>query len=178
MQPEKHRPEILMRTKYFLTIIGIIILIIGVTYLISDRNTLEENPNYQPITYFDPNRNAQQDLVHAIEEAKRSDRNILLDIGGDWCVWCKKLDAFFEENSDINNFMNQNYVILKINYSKENKNEEFLSQFPPIGGYPHLFVLDTQGKLLHSQNTGELESGDQHDREKVYAFLKAWVPGE
>ncbi len=72
--------------------------------------------------------------------------------------------------------MHQNYVVLKINYSKENKNAAFLAQFPKIAGYPHLFVLNTKGKLLHSQNTGDLESGKQHDREKVFAFLKQWAP--
>ena len=64
---------------------------------------------------------------------------------------------------------------MKVNYSKENKNEEVLSQYPRIAGYPHLFVLDSDGKLLHSQDTGELESGDHHDRDKVFNFLKEWA---
>ncbi|MGE5810097.1 MAG: thiol-disulfide isomerase, partial [Ignavibacteria bacterium] len=63
----------------------------------------------------------------------------------------------------------------KINYSKENENKKFLSKYPKIPGYPHLFVLDENGKLLHSQNTSELEKGRGHDREKVFAFLKEWA---
>jgi hypothetical protein len=51
-----------------------------------------------------------------------------------------------------------------------------LSRYPKIPGYPHLFVLDSTGKFLHSQGTGELEVGDHHDREKVLSFLKAWAP--
>jgi hypothetical protein len=64
---------------------------------------------------------------------------------------------------------------VKINYSPENKNQKVLRQFPKIPGYPHFFVLDGNGKLLHSQNTGELESGKHHDREKVFAFLRKWA---
>jgi len=132
-------------------------------------------PQYQPVTHFNPNRDVHLDLLNAIKEAQRSERHILLDVGGDWCVWCKKLDRFFNENSDINKFMHANYVVMKVNYSPENKNENFLSQYPKISGYPHFFVLNQNGQLIHSQETGSLESGDKHDRDEVFAFLKKWT---
>ena len=72
--------------------------------------------------------------------------------------------------------MQKNFVVVKVNYSKENKNEKFLSQYPKIPGYPHLFVLESTGKFLHSQGSGDLESGDHHDHDKVFEFLKKWAP--
>jgi hypothetical protein len=66
--------------------------------------------------------------------------------------------------------------MVKVNWSPENKNEAVLSQYPKIPGYPHLFVLDATGKLVRSQDTGELEAGKGHDPEKVRAFLKRWAP--
>lgn len=131
---------------------------------------------YIPVTKFDPARDAAKDIEAAIAEAKKSDRLVLLDVGGDWCIWCKKLDSFFEENQDIKEYMDRNFVVLKINYSKENKNEAVLSRYPEIPGYPHIFILDSNGELIHSQNTGELESGDYHDREKIFNFLKKYAP--
>ena len=131
---------------------------------------------YVPVTQFDPTRDAVKDIADAIVEAKRTGKRILLDVGGDWCIWCHKLDSFFEENQDINEFLHENFIVVKINYSKENKNEAVLSQYPKVAGYPHLFVLDSDGILLHSQNTGDLESGDHHDRDKIFTFLKAWAP--
>ena len=50
-----------------------------------------------------------------------------------------------------------------------------LSKFPKINGYPHLFVLDKTGKLIHSQDTGLLETGPDHDPAKVIPFLRKWV---
>ena len=64
---------------------------------------------------------------------------------------------------------------MKINYSEENKNEKFLSQYPKVDGYPHFFVLDKNGKLLYSQNTGLLEKEKSYDREKFMTFLKKWT---
>ena len=60
--------------------------------------------------------------------------------------------------------------------SPENENKKVLSKYPKIAAYPHLFVLDNTGKLLHSQDTGKLETGDRHDPAKVIPFLKKWAP--
>jgi thiol:disulfide interchange protein len=125
---------------------------------------------------FDPARDPAKDLAAAMERASKSGQRILLDVGGEWCSWCHKLDAFFQANNDVAAFLHQHFIVVKVNFSKENPNEKFLSQFPAIKGYPHLFVLGPDGKLLHSQNTGELESGDHHDHDKVFAFLEKWAP--
>ncbi len=124
---------------------------------------------------FDPARDPSADVATATKITAKENKKILLDVGGEWCIWCHKLDKFFEDNKDVSDFLHANYIVVKVNYSKENKNEKFLSAFPEIKGYPHLFVLDNNGKLLHSQDTGDLESGNHHDHDKVLKFLKAWA---
>ncbi len=42
---------------------------------------------------FDPSRDAQKDINNAIVEAKKLDKRILLDVGGEWCIWCHRLDS-------------------------------------------------------------------------------------
>ncbi|HCV43126.1 MAG TPA: thiol-disulfide isomerase [Bacteroidetes bacterium] len=125
---------------------------------------------------FDPGRDAAKDIQNATAEAKQTGKRVLLDVGGEWCIWCHRLDTLFATHPDLNEFMHKNFVVVKVNYSKENKNEKVLSRYPKIPGYPHLFVLDSSGKLLCSQDTGELESGKGHDPDKVMSFLKKWVP--
>lgn len=125
---------------------------------------------------FDPSRNPGQDLKEALKEAKKTGKRILLDVGGEWCIWCHRLDQFFEDNTEINKYLQDNFIVMKVNYSPENKNEKFLSQYPKVAGYPHLFVLEKNGKFLHSQNTGDLEKGKGHDPEKILAFLQKWAP--
>jgi hypothetical protein len=63
---------------------------------------------------------------------------------------------------------------VKVNFSKENKNESFLSNYPKIEGYPHIFVLESDGAFLHSQDTGLLEKEKSYDKDKILAFLKEW----
>jgi hypothetical protein len=61
-----------------------------------------------------------------------------------------------------------------VNFSPDNENKAFLSRYPKVAGYPHLFVLDKTGKLLHSQDTALLESGKSYSRERMKAFLLKW----
>ena len=125
---------------------------------------------------FDPARDPVADLETAKVEARRGGKRILLDVGGQWCSWCHLLDAFVVGDAEIRSFRDANYVWMKVNYSEDNENAAFLSRFPAITGYPHLFVLEADGQLLHSQFTGELEKGKGYDRGKFFAFLRQWAP--
>lgn len=160
-------------TRHILCFVLTLGLALASPLAVNGRATAQET---KPREKFDPTRDAAKDIQTAMKEAKASGKRIILDVGGEWCSWCHKLDKFFEDNADVNEFMHANYVVVKVNYSKENKNEAVLSRYPPIKGYPHLFVLDAEGALLHSQDTGALESGNHHDRDKVFAFLKEWAP--
>lgn len=124
---------------------------------------------------FDPTRDAEKDIADAIKIATKHNKRIILDVGGEWCGWCKKLDEFFLTNQEAAQILRERYIVVKVNWSQENKNEKVLSKYPKIQGYPHLFVLDKTGKLLHSQDTGLLETGDHHDGGKVIPFLKKWA---
>lgn len=124
---------------------------------------------------FDPKRNPEQDLKTTVELAQKSGKRILLDVGGEWCIWCHRIDSFIQSHSEIKEFLSKHFIVIKVNYSKENKNEEFLSKYPTITGYPHFFILDSDGKLLHSQNTGELEKDKDYDEIKFMEFLKKWA---
>ena len=130
---------------------------------------------YVPVTIYDPKRDAETDIKEAVLEARRSGRRVLVDVGGEWCSWCHTLDRFFEQNPSLLEYREQNFVMLKINYSRENKNEKLLSRYPKIPGFPHFFILDEKGKLLRSQGTGELEEGRSYNLGKMLDFLKKWA---
>ena len=127
---------------------------------------------------FDPTEDPFEDLKVTVDEATKLNKRIILDVGGDWCVWCHRIDAFMHSTEEIESLLDEHFIILKINFSKENKNEKFLSQYPAIEGYPHFFVLEKDGSLLHSQNTGELEKDKDYDKDKFVAFLKKWKSGK
>jgi thiol:disulfide interchange protein len=130
-----------------------------------------------PPAKFEPARDPAQDLARAVAEAGRTGKRIILDVGGEWCSWCHILDKFIADHPELGTAIAQHYVWLKINMSPENENAAFLSKYPKIPGYPHLFVLDQDGTLLHSQDTVELEEGKTYNLGRVRGFLDRWKPG-
>jgi thioredoxin-related protein len=125
---------------------------------------------------FDPARDAAADVAHAVALAKASGKRVIVDVGGEWCTWCHIMDRFIAANDDVRAQIDAHYVWVKVNFSKENRNEALLGRWPRIRGYPHLFVLDARGALLHSQNTAALESGKGYDKQRFIAMLRAWAP--
>jgi thiol:disulfide interchange protein len=128
-----------------------------------------------PTARFDPARDAESDIKTAVAEAKRTNRRVILDVGGEWCGWCHTLDRYFADHPELRGYRDAHYVWLKINMSPENENQMVLSRYPHINGYPHLFVLDQDGKLLQSQDTSPLESGPSYDLDRMTAFLNKWA---
>lgn len=136
-----------------------------------------ELPNSALVDFYDPARNPADDLTQAIVIAQKENKRIMLELGGDWCIWCKYMDDFYETHADVLQARVENYVLVKINVSEENENLEFLSQFPEAAGYPHIYILESDGTFLHSQNTAELEDGtDSYAPEVFMAFLQQWAP--
>ena len=133
-------------------------------------------PAYQPVLQYDPKRDAAADIDAAVAEAKRSKRHVLVEVGGEWCGWCHRLEDYLKEKKKLNALLERNFVVVKVNYSPENENEEVLSRYPEVAGYPHFFVLDDQGKLLHSQDTAKLEKGKSYHARRFKRFLTRWGP--
>lgn len=121
---------------------------------------------------FDPARDGAADVAAAVTLAASEGKRVLVEVGGKWCTWCHVLDQFFSSEDDVRRLRDEHYVWVKVNWSPQNRNEALLSRWPRIQGYPHLFVLDETGRLIHSQATSELEAGKNYDRDKVLGFLR------
>ncbi len=126
---------------------------------------------------FDPTRDAARDLDRAIAQAKSSGKRVLVDVGGNWCSWCHEMERFIEAHPDLEALRDRYFVTVKVNWSPENQNTAVLSKFPRIPAYPHLFVLDSDGRLLQSQDTSKIEDGkSSYDLAKFTAFFEKWGP--
>ena len=124
---------------------------------------------------YDPKADPQADLQAALARASKDGKNVLMDVGGDWCGWCHRMDKFIVDSEQLRTLLAAKYVLVKVNYSDENKNERFLAQYPKIDGYPHIFVFDSTGKLLISKSTGDLEEGKSYNLERFREFLAKYA---
>lgn len=127
---------------------------------------------------YNPGANAKEDVANAVSKALKEGKNVLIQVGGNWCPWCIKLHKFMGADSELQKTLDENYVFVLVNHSKENKNEEVLESlgFPQRFGFPVLVVLDSKGKTIHIQDSGYLELDKSYDKAKLMRFLKLWTP--
>jgi len=133
-----------------------------------------ELPEYSRI--YDDKRDPFQDAKAAISLAQQTNRNVLIEIGGNWCTWCHKMDAFLEKNPEVYQSLHDEFVILKVNVSDSNENEAFMKALPPVLGYPHMYVSTAQGKMVLSKDTAELQEEGEYSVKQWLAFIEQWKP--
>lgn len=124
---------------------------------------------------YDPKADPKADFQAALARASKEGRNVLMDVGGEWCSWCHRMDKYLTEHEELRTLLEKDYVVVKVNFSEENNNERFLAQYPAIDGYPHIFVFDASGKLLISKSTGDLEEGKSYNLQRFEEFLTQYA---
>ena len=125
---------------------------------------------------YKPDDDAKKEIESAIKQAKESGKHVMLQIGGNWCVWCARFNDFVTNDKSLDSLLNANFVVYHLNYSKENKNLDVLKKYniPQRFGFPVFLVLNDKGELLHTQTSWYLEAGKGYDKEKVMAFFNDW----
>jgi thioredoxin-related protein len=129
-------------------------------------------PAYSKI--YDDQRDPFKDAAAALTLAQETNRQVLIEIGGNWCSWCHKMDAFLAKNPDVYEALHSQYVLLKISVSDSNENNDFMKSLPPVLGYPHMYVSTAQGKMILSKDTAELLTGNNYSKSQWLSFLSDW----
>jgi len=132
----------------------------------------------QDARIYNPDANVSAALSQGIVKAKAENKNLFLQVGGNWCPWCVKFHKMCSEDQDIKTLMGKSYIWILVNYSKENKNlaEMKKLEFPQRFGFPVFVILDSTGKRIHTQNSSYLEEGEGYSKKKVIDFLTQWTP--
>jgi thioredoxin-like negative regulator of GroEL len=80
----------------------------------------------------------------ACQEARQTNRPILIDVGAEWCAWCKKLDATSFRDPEVVRRVAGSYVAFHLDADKQ----EALVQKFQISSFPTLLVVSADGKIL------------------------------
>ena len=128
---------------------------------------------------YDPEADATADINKKLAEAKKENKFVLIQAGGNWCGWCIEFNRFTQEDTQIDSVIKSAFVVYHLNYSKENMNAAVFKKYdyPQRFGFPVFIILKADGSLLHLQDSGLLEDGKKsYDAKKVKNFLMLWSP--
>ncbi|MFZ4862865.1 thioredoxin family protein [Sphingobacterium sp. Mn56C] len=123
---------------------------------------------------YHPEADAQKDIDALVKQAQKEKKTVLIQAGGNWCVWCLRFNAYIQQTPSIHSLLEDKFLYYHLNFSKENKNEAVFQKYAPEGnklGYPFFIVLNQDGKTESIHDSGSLERGESYDEAKVLAFL-------
>jgi thiol:disulfide interchange protein len=120
---------------------------------------------------------AGADIEAALKQAKAAHKRVLVDFGGNWCPDCKVLDINLRK-PEAKALLDAHYVLVHVNVGDKGITDNFAIAerygIPLKKGVPALAVLDGDGRVVHSQKSGEFESMRKMDPGAVADFLKQW----
>lgn len=137
---------------------------------------------------YDEAADARQQIAAALSKAKKENRRVLVQWGGNWCSWCILLNNTMTSDPAIKKELSYEYDVVHVDAGQPaGKNIELAKSYGADlekHGFPFLTILDADGKAVANQETSSLEKKDAkgesvigegmgHDAKKVLAFLKA-----
>src|SRR5580658_7322506 len=124
-----------------------------------------------------PDTDANKEIAEALHAAAASHKRVILVFGGNWCFDCHVLDEAFH-SPEIAPTLNRSFVVAHIDIGQMDKNLDIAKKYdvPVERGVPVMAVLDSDGKLLFSQQQHEFSSARSMAPEDILAFLNKWKP--
>lgn len=127
---------------------------------------------------YHPEEDAAAGIKDAVKLAKEGHKNVFVQIGGNWCIWCARFHELSTSDPQIDSAFKANYIVYHLNYSKENENLPMLARFghPERFGFPVFVILNAEGTPVHIQNSSYLEQGKGYNKGQIISFLNDWSP--
>jgi thiol:disulfide interchange protein len=115
------------------------------------------------------------DIAAALKQARVEKKRVILDFGGDWCGDCQVLDIYMHQSPNTE-LLDKHFIVVHIDIGRMDHNVDVAEKYkvPIKKGVPALAILDSQGKLLYSQQRGDFENMRNMRSEDVTEFLKRW----
>jgi hypothetical protein len=126
---------------------------------------------------YPPNADAKAEIKEAVARAGREHKRVILIFGGNWCYDCHVLD-FALHQADLAPRVGRSFIVVHVDIGEGKKNPDLVKLYkvPIERGVPALAVLDSQGKLLYSQQHAEFQAARSMDPDDLIAFLDKWKP--
>jgi hypothetical protein len=142
----------------------------------SEATRLQQPTSTSKVIYA-PGLDAHTEIKEALARAGKEHKRVIVVFGANWCYDCHVLDLAFHR-ADVAGVLQHSYVVVHVDVGEGDKNQDIMQQYqvPMKKGIPALAVLDSNGKLLYSQQGGEFEKARSLAPEDLLAFLNKWKP--
>ncbi|MFN3858349.1 MAG: thioredoxin family protein [Caulobacter sp.] len=142
--------------------------------------TLAQLPKPLPKPYDEQATPAQAAAAidGALARAAKANRRVIVDLGGNWCSWCRMLAAVMEL-PNVRPFMAENFDVVMINFfgdkplNKQNQAALKRLSIADLDGVPWLVVMEPNGRILASSY--EVTDEDHETPQLMIDWIAQWA---
>lgn len=173
-------------TRVWLWLLVLVVVAAGAVYIFArkpaapaEENSTSAAPQgpttFVPQHIYSQTADPKTDIERGLAQAKREGKRVLLDFGGDWCGDCQVLDFYFHQPPNAQLLAN-NFVLVHIWIGQMDRNIDIAAKYgvPISRGVPALAILDSSGKVIYSQNSGQFADMRHMEASSVTDFLEKW----
>lgn len=108
-------------------------------------------------------------LSPMLEVAKQENKPIFMDFYTTWCAPCRMMDESLFADSEVTDFLNKNFVCLKIDAEKGNG--PMLREMFEVTGFPTFVFTDANGNVIKThRGTSSIEDFKKMARTALWKF--------
>ena len=121
---------------------------------------------------YDESANAPAQIQTSLQEAKVTNKPLLVVFGANWCGDCKVLDMSFKTGASAP-LIQQHFKMVKVNVGKFDRNLDIAEAYgvPLKKGIPAVAILSIDGKVIYATKTGELADARNMGDTAIYDFF-------
>jgi thiol:disulfide interchange protein len=126
---------------------------------------------------FDEAANADAQVDAAFARAKRSGKDVMIDLGGNWCADCRILSGLMER-PELHAFLASHYELVTVDVGRFNKNLQIPARFgitTRLEGVPAILVSTPDGKLLNAGRVSAIEDARHMTPQALADWLAQWT---
>ena len=130
---------------------------------------------FVPKHIYSETSDPKKDIAAGLAKAKQEHKRVILDFGGDWCGDCQVLDIYFHQPPN-QQLLGKNFVLVHVWIGHFDRNVDLAAKYgvPINKGVPALAVLNSDGKVIYSQGTGQFADMRHMESKSVTEFLSKW----
>ena len=110
----------------------------------------------------------------AFEQARATNKRVLIDFGANWCPDCRML-AGVMQLSQVQPWIGRNFIAVSVNVDHFNVNMDIARRYGvTVKAIPTVLVVTPQGKLLNADGTLVLGNARTMSSQAVVDQIAAW----
>lgn len=152
-------------------------LIAAADVALADSPLKVATPAFTPVAHpYDEAADAKADLAAAMDRAAKSGKQVMIDLGGNWCPDCRALSGALEV-PEIKAYIAAHYEVVPVDIGRKTKNLDIPAHYGiTLEGVPTVLVVDPKSDKLTNGDT-ILALGDARgmDPQAIADCLTKWA---